>query len=316
MSLEDKISKLDSNSAPENSRESRKTTKFLTILREDLPCWFELGWEETNLAIVLRIHHDFLKNMPIISPHSPLVKMYIEELGLDEFSGNFSGNIGFNDALKLRGEKGDFREYHFAVPKIKKETEEKCMWCNGTGKNRWQDTCLSCRGSGKEHDIDWTEAYSISASLSTFTRFLQYCDEPTSASLPQLLTIGTITQRGMNGGSLGGEVSSSLRDWLTFHKGQNTLPEITRAMMLVHDKMFGLTMLDNYYFKAVIREDGGLMLDCPGNACGLHPEQYMREGRGYELGCHNVDSPLQQLTLIAGLAALHDKARQEMGKSL
>lgn len=55
------------------------------------------------------------------------------------------------------------------------------------------------------------------------------------------------------------------------------------------------------------------MLNCPGNACGIHPVIHWEEGEnGYKFSCHNVDTPMQQLTLLAGLATLHDKARQEM----
>ena len=67
----------------------------------------------------------------------------------------------------------------------------------------------------------------------------------------------------------------------------------------------------------VFSEFGWLNTDCPGNACGLNPsldaEYDMKKPcHGYKFSCHNVDTAAQQLTLLAGVAALHDKARQEI----
>ena len=58
-------------------------------------------------------------------------------------------------------------------------------------------------------------------------------------------------------------------------------------------------------------KNGRLIMNCPGDACGIHPENWYEENdKGYEFNCHNVDSPMQQITLLAGLAALHDEARR------
>jgi hypothetical protein len=71
-----------------------------------------------------------------------------------------------------------------------------------------------------------------------------------------------------------------------------------------------------YSFRILRLESGGLCIDCPGDACGIHPDTYaeydIKEGRGYKFTCHNVDTPMQQITLIAGLAALHDCTRKEI----
>jgi hypothetical protein len=52
-----------------------------------------------------------------------------------------------------------------------------------------------------------------------------------------------------------------------------------------------------------------LFLDAPGNACGILPYHDVISSQedevcGYEFTSHNTDSSSQQLTLLAGLAAL------------
>lgn len=286
------------------------------ITYRDLPCWYEISWEGTKPAILLRIHQDFIKDALVMTSETPLVRVLAEKLDLKNFKGNFKDDIGFEGILKNQGEKGGFSEFSIPIPKIKKESERKCAWCGGSGKDNYGDReCFSCSGSGKDFEMDWQEAFEVSASLTAFTRLLQCCGEDTSAPFPQLLVLKTSTKRDMHGGSLGAEISRHLRNWLSSYSRYNTVSEANEAMMRAHDKMFGLKEFERDSFKVMVWEDGGLCMDCPGDACRIHPNSYgRRENRGYKLACHNVDSPAQQLTLIVGLAAIHDKAREESRK--
>ena len=89
--------------------------------------------------------------------------------------------------------------------------------------------------------------------------------------------------------------------------------EVRKAMIAVWKKMFGkLEAYDKYSFIAkVAYKDGWFNMSCPGDACGLHPADNMGtvSGRGYKFSCHNVDNPMQQIALLAGLAVLCDKAK-------
>ena len=94
--------------------------------------------------------------------------------------------------------------------------------------------------------------------------------------------------------------------------------EMIEAMIKTWQKMFPTKKVDKYdrysFRASVDYENGWLNVSCPGDACGLNPANSCggEDGRGYEFSCHNVDSPMQQLTLIAGLAALCDKAKKEI----
>lgn len=51
---------------------------------------------------------------------------------------------------------------------------------------------------------------------------------------------------------------------------------------------------------------GQFILSCPGNACEIHTENNQRRaGEGGDgITCHNLDSGVQQLTLLSGMGAL------------
>ena len=56
-------------------------------------------------------------------------------------------------------------------------------------------------------------------------------------------------------------------------------------------------------------DNGFLTLECPGDACGIYLTHHVRYvGQGCEFSCHNVDSPAQSLTLLAGIASLVGQA--------
>ncbi len=62
-----------------------------------------------------------------------------------------------------------------------------------------------------------------------------------------------------------------------------------------------------------IRKSGAFSLTCFGNACDLsvYPDQQLDEGCEFaELACHNLDSPEQQLILLAGFAKICELSRK------
>lgn len=289
--------------------------KFLT--RENIPCWYELSWRKTKPAIILRVHKDFIKNTDSIRDEVPIVVSLKEEFKFASFVGNFDGNFGFDNAFIRRGEKEEFVEFVVEIPRIKDYTG-KCKRCNGTGEDKELSMhCIHCGGEGKEYEFNWKLAYTISANFTVFSTFLRFPEKETSSSLIQLMTVQTITQQSSHGGSLGGDFSVPLCSWMDSlrEKEESDIVEMVEAMQTVYRVMFGrLKPYRKWDFRAWVAYEGGwLNTSCPGDACGLHPQHMGPEkGQGYQFECHNVDNPMQQLTLIASLAALHDKARKEM----
>lgn len=297
--------------------------KIKTVLRDIMPCWYELSWRRTTPAIVFRAHQDFLNGVKKINlVEAPGVWGFQQEFGFNDFDGNFESDyFGFEKTFrKMKRVKGDeFVNFLVEIPVVKKETEIKCDICKGTGKNDCPDVkCLMCNGRGKKYKYDWKTAYAVSATFTLFfqlTRFFQHKQE-TNSSLPQLMIINTIIKRDTmgHGGSLGGEFSVPMVNWMRLFEPNTILSEMLQAMKGAYKRMFGLDKFDEYSFSAYIsNEKGGFNNSCPGDACGLYSESlHIDKYQGYEFSCHNVDTPMQQLTLLAGLAALHDRARREI----
>ncbi|MCK4783836.1 MAG: hypothetical protein KAV87_08815 [Desulfobacteraceae bacterium] len=284
---------------------------FKLLTQDNIPCWYELSWRAEEPAIVLRVHKDFIKNTKIVSDEAPIVSQSKEEFGFKDFVGNFDGDFGFDKAFIRHGETEEFVEFLVKIPRVKKETGKKCSYCQGSGRDeRLDNKCISCDGKGKEYIYDWQPAYSISASLAVFSRLSEYPEKETSSNFLQLLIVTSAAK-----GGLSGMYSISLCQWLSSFELNTEIPEMVQAMQLAYGYMMdGLSDYDRRHFRAVVAHKGGwLNIDCPGTACGLYPSRgFVKEGEGYEFCDHNVDNPMQQITLLAGLAALHDRARKEL----
>jgi hypothetical protein len=293
-----------------------KEIKLLT--KENIPCWYELSWRKTKPAIILRVHKDFIKGSKIIPDDNWMVVDFKKQFSFSNFIGNFDGNFGFDNVFIRRGEKKEFVEFVVEIPRIRQKTDKSCPHCNGSGRDDFfKRKCDRCKGTGTEHIDDWKPAYAVSASFTVFFTFSFHPGEETSSSLIQLMIVRTVTHGDMHGGSIGGEFSVPLCNWMDSlrEKGESNIVEMVEAMQITHRQIWGiLEPYRKYYFRASVDYEGGwLNTSCPGNACGLNPVHMgPRKGQGYEFSCHNVDSPAQQLELIASLAALHDKARKEI----
>lgn len=289
--------------------------KIKMLTYENISCWYELSWNESEKAIILSIHKDFIETNKADLENAPIVKEMTGRLSLQPFAGDFTKNIGFGGIFERTGEEDGFIQFRARIPQVKKDTGNKCKGCKGTGERDWggyTNKCLFCNGTGKQWTMDWKEVKAISASLTVLTIYLRCYEIETSTPYPQLMTFQTITEEGMHGGSLSGEISIPLYNFLKAFGEHAELSEVIRAMKIAHDTMVGNRELYQYSFDAYVKK-GHFIINCPGDACGLNPSDwYTHEGQGYEFSCHNVDSPIQQLTLLVGLATLNDMARREL----
>lgn len=153
-------------------------------------------------------------------------------------------------------------------------------------------------------DIDWRVGYAYAATLESLFATLLSWDGPTSRSSPQLFVVdGWEVMMDMYGAALTVMLSKAMCAWMK-RRSQGNIPEVEVAMRRVYrtiwkDSLYAPTQRD---FQTWV-EDGALHLTCPGNACGLDPEDHIHY-EGYRLLPHNTDSPGQQLTLLAGVVAL------------
>lgn len=291
----------------------------IEMRERDVPCWYEISWQKNPQSLLLKIHQDFIQNTMLIPPNAPIIKALSESSKLSGFGADFSKDIGFENVFKNKGsdERGMI-VYQAEIPEVRKVTDKPCSYCHGTKYNEELDNdCLRCEKTGKEILIDWQPAYTLSASLTAITIYLQLIEKETSATFPQLLTLQTCTDHELHGGSLNGVFGSKFSNFIKSQSSDILSQIAIPTTQSAYRKMLGKQdYVSEYSFRIFKLSSGGISLDCPGDACGIHPDSDVsydtKNNRGYEYTCHNVDTPMQQITLIAGLAALHDCARKEI----
>ncbi len=106
------------------------------------------------------------------------------------------------------------------------------------------------------------------------------------------------------------ECSAGFAAWLASFAVGTNFEAAERAMRQAAAQLFGGERKQIPVRAAIDNEPGWLNMDCDFRA-GLNPKRFS-PGRGFELIPHNIASPMHQLILVAGLAALHDQARAEM----
>jgi len=258
--------------------------KVKMIKRENIPAWYYLSWQDEPPAIILGVHRDFIDNIRLANLADLMAIGFMEEFRFRNFSGDFNKSWGFDDSFKKMGEKDDFVEFNIALSAIRNDKKN---------------------------------AHAISASFSVFFAVAFFSEVETSSLFPQLLTINTVTEQRDHGGSLSGQYSIPLVKWLVSQcKDRGVIPEMIRAMKSACKCICGsLRGFNQNEFKASVKDElGWLNVSCPGNACDLHPQSQhdLEEGFGYAFDSHNVDTPVQQIILLAGLAALYDLVRKNI----
>jgi hypothetical protein len=282
------------------------------ITRENIPCWYELSWQSSPPAIILRIHQKFIKSFESkvkLTLATPIVESFMSEFDFFSFNGDFGKNFGFNQVFKRGKAEGNFIEFIIDIPVIKKEVG-KCESCNGLGQDlSIYSKCFFCGGSGKKFGHDWLAAYAISATFSTLFVILYDSRTDTGSSFCQLLTLKAATLRDSNGCSLDGDYGIPLVSFLRSFNHDSDVLEMIEAMKVAHNHMFGCL---NYVFGATVSREGWLNVNCSDSRVGLNPifGSSLEKDRGYHFESHNVDTPVQQIALLAGLAALCDLARK------
>lgn len=254
------------------------------IKEVDVPAIYELGVGQVGKSLLIKIHSEAWDYItPILAQEKfPLRDILQQDFDLAPFE------IPSSQAAKW-GFGGN----------ITRAADDRDGWVS------WQYSLPQAEG-----EIYWPTLYAGSASLNILFLTLGLIEEGSGYSKPQLIHINLHTAKGMHGGSLWVHVGKSLLPWLTTQEAESRHKGIEDVMKTTYGHIRGMRDLSLYRFLAYFRQPHWINLDCPGDACGLDPENYYDDGQGYDLTPHNVDSPLQQLTLLMGIAALHDEARK------
>lgn len=171
-------------------------------------------------------------------------------------------------------------------------------------------------------------AVSMQYLLNTLQHLPMFCKEILATEFTpdytrrQLMTLECALLRNMNlsAAPLGGVVAPIFTDWVESISARGRLLEVEEAMWLTWNALseygVGKEKGPNPFpsFSSRVGEKGSFFISCIGNACDVGTYEWWESesGEGHELACHNLDSPLQQLSLLAGLAKMHDLARRDI----
>jgi len=290
-----------------------------SILFKPIPAWYNIVWGSADHLFHIEIHKEAIVQLPILRRDMPLIQSITEEFGFgnelfDTFCGDLSkGKFGFNDQIRLVAEQDQFLDFAIKPPTIRIISHEACEHCGDSGKDENTGTgrCLYCEGRGRKMEWDWREAHLANVSLALLLFILDTPPEvDTSSTYDQIATVETGWARERH--FISGHISKKAFEVLK-RGAQKFVPKAKKAMIEADAMMMGkINFHDDYSFRA--RIDDNFILECPGQACGVYTTDGARRDlsslRAIDYHCHNVDSPIQTLTLLAGLSAFFGGVRQ------
>ena len=240
------------------------------------PAWYELGLSKDGQAIQIGVHRlalQVLRNEPWGT--APLVTDALKE-GLT-FTEPYEGNCGFNDSFKLiASNHPDWIVWEFALPKIHTD----------------------------EYNAIYALRLTIYAFLSVGLRDIVSDTGWPENQLINVLAFETVSNRRGSGG-LGARLHETVIDWVAKKSNHVHFLGIAKAMERAYFSIaenlgrhgrFHVSF-DNSWFTMIVS----------GDASYINGEVFDDE---CEIGPHNVDSVVQQISLLYGLAALHDSIRK------
>lgn len=252
-----------------------------------MPCWYELFLRDGHF-LRISVHREMMDELGDIPwDTAPVVKDIIDRHHVTSFTPPAEfGAWGFDEVFTtVESTDPDFVMWEIEIPQLKKNQVV-------------QDRAL------KE----------MRARCNLYILFfiLNYPKIETSSTKKQLIVIECLClptgDRSFAQGSLSASLSPTAVSWIRTQP-QGHIEPIIDAMRIAHDHLWKSHFSER--FGAYHRGEGFFWLDVPGDACDIAPERYHDDETGYCLVPHNVDSGVQQITFLVGLAKLHELIRAD-----
>lgn len=252
-----------------------------------MPRWYGLGITD-SMALTIEVHEAALSFLRALK----LLKSSIAVRALSDNS-NLSfvwspTQFGFNGCCSIRDSRPGWQIFECPLPVIRPG----------------------------EYDDIFSDTMPVRLTLAMLVKAFLWFEGCTGVDVPQLMIIdGMNVERSLHGGSISVSLGQTTIKWLAKQPENSSLEKVKETMLAVDrymrpDRMFPQ---DPRQFDVWCRQPKWINFTIPGNACGLDPENYhnLSLNAGYALHAHNVDSGLQQLTLLAGVAKLYELVQED-----
>lgn len=127
----------------------------------------------------------------------------------------------------------------------------------------------------------------------------------------QILTIDIETEN-PNNFFLSGIGGVDFCDWIEKFEIGHEFKNITNEMKEFWNYVYKSDETNSSFFRASILKNNRFLISCPGDACEVYTNTDHRHRGGKAYSCHNTDNPVQQLTLLVGVAILSEMAGEEI----
>jgi hypothetical protein len=260
---------------------------------EDLPEWFKLTIDQGTGFPCFKIRTCVLERLKPSIPDPQTMERIRTKLHLKEsvfpFHPTFGDRFGFGDSLPRIAQDKNYTTYRCELPII-----------------------LDVHGRLNTLNTGPT-SLSIQI-LSTILAEYQPRHSLRDGMQRQLLTVCTGSGYGQNGNELNGVFSPHFVNHLRQYEVGHYFPQAEQAMVRVHEHMWrNRELAEHRMLGFTVRQyssPGNLHMSLPGHSStsiGTYPSpRQIPSGRGVSWFGHNVDSGLQQLTILTGLAAMCD----------
>ena len=259
----------------------------------DRPAVYELSFKDASVLLI-RIHRLGMN------------KISAWDINGSAMAQSHRTQFGFGPFVQPTGDKWGFRESLLLVPSSDPD---------------WQVFQCSLPVLAQGDENKWADVRSqmnaIRATLECVFTLLSLFDQVTNSKQHQLMVVeGMRVEPRTHGGSISIMFTPALVEWLLKFDDREKLPEVEKALFETYSHIRGGPgSYGAREFRAHCRTPGRLYLSIPGSACELTPDVQLgheEHVRGYTMCPHNIDSGMEQLTFLMGLARLHDLARQGM----
>jgi hypothetical protein len=315
--------------------------KYRGIDEKDRPRWYEWSYDQTARAFKLKIDR---LTMPLleekirtdISTGKGTISYLARSQGAGKYATAFNKEFGFKKMLRRSGEDADMIEFTLLLPDA-----ENMRY----GRLRYPLLFVSANVTALSEMLFWPETGNEETDMPPASAPETGRKEQQLLTLRTITQKGRIHGGNISGyvsvgmatwlKSLGDtdlkECTAAMLDAANFMTGSDN-PLSTAIMKkllscrdidpkklrgILWDILIDFNPRDFWHgedesdFPAYVT-NGKFVLDCPGDTCGLNPADSMypvKNGQGYELGCHNVDNSYQQTLLLVGLLMLWQMAR-------